>query len=168
GFVLLTDCVGYRLFILLVRAVVFVGKGRCHVGRSNRRQEDGLVGLTFHCRLEVVDVLLDGLMAPIADRPGAGVDAALPAPSASSAKRFGDTLGPGVVVGKSEVLPTRRPRPRLLTRSGRLALEAAESLDDVAEEARFALLAVGDDIDTRFDLLPHHVRYRLAHQSCEL
>ena len=102
------------------------------------------------------------LVAPIADRPGAGIDA-LPAPSASTAKRFGDALGPRVVVGKSEVLPARRPRPWLLTRSGQLALKAAESLDDVAEEARFALLAVGDDIDARFDLFSHHVRYCLAH-----
>src|SRR5262249_14649480 len=34
--------------------------------------------------------------------------------------------------------------------------------------ARFALLSVGDNIDARFDLLPHHVRYRLAHQPREL
>ena len=124
--------------------------------------------LALHRRLEVVDVRLDRLVALIADRPGAGIDAAVPAPSASPAKRFGDALGPRVVVGKSEVLPARRARSHLLARSGRLALEAAESFDDVAEEARFALLAVGDDIDARFDLLPHHVRYRLAHQPCEL
>src|SRR4029434_1062467 len=37
-----------------------------------------------------------------------------------------------------------------------------------ADEPRVRLRAVADDIDTRFDLLPHLVRYRLAHQSCEL
>ena len=45
----------------------------------------------------------------------------------------------------------------------RLALEAVESFDDVGEEAGFALLAVSDNIDARFDLLPHHVRDRLTH-----
>ena len=126
------------------------------------------MGLALYRCLEVLDVLPDRLVAPVADRPGAGIDDAVPAPSASPAKRFGDTLGPRVVVGKSEVLPARRPRSSFLTRSGWLALEAVESLDDVAEEARFALLAVRDDIDARFDLLPHHIRYRLAHEPCEL
>src|SRR5262249_20952560 len=105
--------------------------------------------------------------APVAHRPGAGVDAAVPAPSTSAAKGFGDTLGPRIVVGKREVLPACRARSHLLTWSERLALEAAESFDDVAEEARFALLTVGDDIDASFDLLPHDVRYRLAHLLCE-
>src|SRR5262245_11856020 len=159
---------GYGLLCLLVGTIVLVGKGRRDVRRSDRGHKDILVNLAPHCRLEVIDVLLDRLVAPVADRPGADIDAALPAPSAASAKRFGDALGPRIVVGKREIFPARRPWSALLTRSGRLTLEAAESLDDVAEEARFALLAVGDDVDARFDLPPHHVRYRLAHQACEL
>ena len=52
-------------------------------------------------------------------------------------------------------------------RSGRLALEAVESFDNVAEEARFALLAVGDNIDARFDLFPNNLRNRLVHNARE-
>src|SRR5215475_1710454 len=163
GFVLFAHRVGYGLLVLLVSTVVFVGKSRRDVGRGDRWHEHVLVGLTLHCRLEVVDVFLDRFVASVADRPGAGIDTAMPAPSASAAKGFGDTLGPRVVVGKGEVLSACRARSHLLTWSERLALEAAESFDDVAEEARFALLTVGDDIDASFDLLPYDVRYCLAH-----
>jgi ATP dependent DNA ligase-like protein len=104
---------------------------------------------------------------PVVDRPGASIDA-VPTPSASTAERFGDALGPSVVVGKGEIFPARGPRSHLLTRSGRLALKAVEAFDDVAEETRFALLAVGDNIDPRFDLFPDNFTYRLAHAPGEL
>ncbi len=146
--------------------VVFVGKSSRDVGRRDRGDEDVFVGQAFSCRLEVGNVRLDCLVTSIADRPGASVNA-VAAPSASTAKRFGDALGPSVVVGESEILPARRPWSHC-PRSGRLALEAVESFDDVAEEARFALLAVSDDIDARFDLFPNNLRNRLAHDPCEL
>src|SRR2546422_6577490 len=45
-----------------------------------------------------------------------------------------------------------------------MALEAREALDDVPEEARLALLAVGDDIDTGVRLPANNVGDRLSHQ----
>ena len=101
-------------------------------------------------------------MALVADRSGADIHVAAATPAAT-AKRRGDALRPGVVVGESEILPARRARSHLFAGSGQLALEAVESFDDVGEETRFPLLAVSDNIDPRFDLLPHHVRDRPTH-----
>ena len=113
-------------------------------------------------RFEIRDVGLDRRVALVGDGPGADIGVT-PAATAATAERRGEPLGPRVVVGKSEVLPPRRARSHLFARSGQLPLEAIESFDDVGEEPRFALLAVGDDIDPRFDLLSHRVRDRLPH-----
>ena len=115
--------VGYRLLVLLMGAVVFVGESSRDVRRSDRRYENVLVGPAVYRRFEIGDVRLDRLVAFIADRPCASIDVA-PA-SASTAERFGDALGPSVVVWKGGILPARRARPHLLARSGRLALKAA-------------------------------------------
>ena len=46
---------------------------------------------------------------------------------------------------------------------GRMAVEAGEALDDIPEEARLALLAVGDDVDTGVRLPADDVGHRLSH-----
>ena len=50
----------------------------------------------------------------------------------------------------------------------RLALEAGEALHDVAEEARFALLAVGDDIDTGLGLSADDVEVHVDPEDLEI
>ena len=145
--------------------VVFVGKSSRDVRGRDRGNEDVFVGQAFSCRLEVCNIRLDRLVTSIADRSGASINVVTP-PSASTAKRFGDTLGPCIVLGEGEILSTGCARSHG-PRSGGLALEAVESFDNVAEEARFALLAIGDDIDACFDLFPNNLRNRLAHNACE-
>src|SRR4029450_8099987 len=99
---------------------------------------DCVVGEPFSCRVEVGNIRRDSRVTSIADRSGASINAVTP-PSASTAKRFGDTLGPCIVLGEGEIPPTGCARSHG-PRSGGLALEAVESFDNVAEEARFALL----------------------------
>src|SRR5262249_9640316 len=81
---------------------------------------------------------------------------------------FRDTLGPRVVVGERLILAPHGPRVALLAGARRPPLEAVEPLDDVAEEARLALLAVGDDVDARLDLLAHRLRHGRARETAEL
>jgi hypothetical protein len=106
----------------------------------------------FDRRFEVRDVCLDRRVAFIADRSGADIGIP-PAATAATAERRSDALGPRVIVGESKILPAGRAWSHLFAGRGRLALEAVKSFDDIGEEARFALLAVSDNIDARFDLL---------------
>ena len=164
-FVLFAQRIGDGLLVFLVGAIILVGKSCRDVGRRDRGHEDIFVGQALGCRFEIGDVRLDGLVASVADRPGASINA-VASPSASPAKRFGDALGPCIVLREGEILPAGCAWSHC-PRSGRLALEAVEAFDNVAEEARFALLAIGDDIDARFDLFPNNLRNRLAHNPCQ-
>src|SRR5262245_66682150 len=69
-----------------------------------------------------------------------------------------------VVVREVQELAAARAGAPLLPRWRRLALEAGEALHDVAEEARLALLAVGDDVDTGLRLPADDIGHRLAHE----
>src|SRR5207247_1718526 len=104
------------------------------------------VGQPPHRGLQILDVAPHRRVPLVDDGSGADVDA-VSAIAAATARPFGDALGPDVIVGERPVLAARTARVALLTHRHRLAREAVEALDDVAEEARFTLLAVGHDVD---------------------
>jgi hypothetical protein len=93
------------------------------------------------------------------------VHTSIPPRVAASPEPLGDAIGPRVVLGEVEVLPARRARAAVLTGRCGLALEACEALDDVAEEARLPLLAIGDDVDAGVGLAANDVGDGLAHQA---
>src|SRR5262249_11900927 len=134
-----------------------VRERREDVRGRNRRHEDLFVAQPLQRELDVLDVGTNRRVALVADRPGADVDAVPVAIAAAPARPLGDALGPRVVVGKGLVLTAAAARVAFLAGGRRLAGEAVEALDDVTEEARLALLAVGDDVDTGLGLPAHHV-----------
>src|SRR5262249_13192371 len=62
-------------------------------------------------------------------------------------------FGPRVEVREVEVFAAGGARASVLPWRRRLALEAGEAIDDVTEEARLALLAVGDHVDAGVGLV---------------
>src|SRR5262249_3503709 len=109
------------------------------------------------------DVELHRGLASVAHRPRAHIDSELPR-VAPSADALCDALGPRVVLGEVEVLAAARAGAAFLSRWRGLTLEAGEALDDVAKEARLALLAVGDDVDAGVGLPAYDIGHRLTHQ----
>ena len=148
GPVLLAERVGELLLVFLLGAVELVREGREDVRRRDCRHEHCFVGQPLQRVSEIVDVGPNRRVPLVADRPRADVDA-MPAIAAATARPLRDALGPGVVVGERPVLAARVPGVAFTTRRRGLAREAVEALDDVAEEARLALLTVGDDVDAR-------------------
>src|SRR5262249_13735030 len=161
--VLLVERVGQGLLVLLVGLVEAVGQRGEDVGRRDGRQEHLLVGPALHRDSQIVDIGLHCRLAPVGDRPRADVDAEL-ACVAASAEALRDAIGPRVIVGEVQVLAAGGAGAALLPWRRRLALEADKALHDVAEEARLALLAVGDDVDTGLGLPPNDVVHGFAHQ----
>src|SRR5262249_60768175 len=109
--------------------------------------------------LQRVDVRLHERVALVAHGTRAGVDAVTPV-AAPAARPLRDALRPGVVVGERAVLSARVARVALLARRARLALEAVEARDDVAEETRLALPAVGVHVCAPAARRLHHAGYR--------
>ena len=144
--VLLVERVGQGLLVLLVSPVEAVGQRGEDVGRRDGRHEHLFVGPALHRDSEILDVGLHRGLAPVGDRPRADIDAEL-AGVAAPPEPFRDAIGPCVVVGEVEVLAARGTGAAFLPGRRRLALEAGEALHDVTEEARLALLAVGDDVE---------------------
>src|SRR5215467_893771 len=118
-----------------------------------RRLQGGNVGL--HRRVSLV-----------ADGSRTGIDTVL-AIATSTASACRDALRPGVVVGERQIFSARCPWVADLSRRDWLQLEAAEAIVDITKEAFLALLTIGDNIDTGFDLLADHVGHGLAHQAGE-
>src|SRR5262249_2359160 len=129
--------------------------------------EDLLVTEAFHRGREVLEVGPDRRVPLVAHRARADVDTVAVAIAAAAAGPFRDALGPRVVLGKVPVFSADASGIALLPGGRRLGREAVEALDDVGEEGRLALLAVGDDIDAGLGLPAHDVRDRAANELRE-
>ncbi len=99
----------------------------------------------------------------VADGPRADINA-IPAVAPATTRPFRDAFGPRVVIGESPIVAAGGPQVPFLPLRCRLALEAGEAFDDVTEEARLALLPIGDDVDARLRLLADDVGHRLLDQ----
>src|SRR5262249_60165367 len=132
-----------------------VGQRGEDVGRRDGRHEHLLVGPALRRGSQILDVGLHRRLATIGDRARADVDAELTGVAAPP-EPFSEAIGPRVIVGEVEVLAAGGPGAAVLPGRRRLALETGEALHDVAEEARLALLAIGDDVDTGPGLPPAH------------
>src|SRR5919197_406026 len=98
------------------------------------------------------DGAIAGMKTSSCGRPFSA-DLRLSMSACTAACPLGDAFGPRVVLGERAILTARPAGIAFLSRRRGLASEAVEALDDVAEEARLPLLAVGDDVDARVGLL---------------
>src|SRR5262245_2422434 len=117
-------------------------------------------------RLQGGNVGLHRRVSLIADGSRTSIDTVL-AVATATAKACRDALRPGVVVGERQIFSARYPWVTYLFRRDRLQLEAVEAIVDIPKEAFLALLTIGDNIDTGFDLFADHVGHGLAHQLGE-
>ena len=153
--ILLAHGLADRMEIVLRRLVILVLVPVLDIGGRDRRDENLRDVEARERGLEIVEVGLQFLVAPVGDRPGAGHE--------GLARIHGAGLG----------LVEFRKRDRLARADpgtlpfAFLAAEAAEALAHIGHEARLAELSVVDHVDAESGLLADDLAHRLAQARLE-